>query len=82
MMWVQLASEAANFLVSAVCSPNLGCIQHRIECASSVLPWIQQAGRQDVKSYCNLQFLVYLPSKVLGTGLALSVGLIYSELGL
>jgi hypothetical protein len=40
------------------------------------------AGRQDVKSCCNVQFLVYLPGNVIGTGLALSVSLIYSELGL
>ena len=79
MMWVQLTLEEAIFLVSVICFPNLGCIQHRVEWASSVLSRIQQPGRQGVKSYCNLKFLVCLPSKVLGTVLALSLGLIYPE---
>jgi len=77
---VQLTLEAVIFLVSVICSPNLGCIQHRVECASSVLSRMQQPRRQDGKSYCNLLLLVYLLGKVLGTGLALSAGLIYPEL--
>jgi hypothetical protein len=74
--------RGSDYFVSAICFPNLGCIQHRVKWASSVLSRIQQPGRQDVKSYCNLKFLVCLSGKVLGIVLALSVGLIYPEFDL